>query len=241
MDVHGTGGNPAQQEALSQVEEVAEAWNCIVVALAAKYLMADCVRGTWNVDRHESDIDDVAVIRALIEHLKADYQIDAQRIYATGFSGGARMSSRLACNLSDQIAAIAPVAGLRFPENCAPARPVPVITFHGMKDNVNHYVHQPDSPPYWRSGLEDALEGWVTANQCKNGESTAKALTATLNKIRYDNCTADIVFYQSTDTGHTWPGSPSAEKLASFGLGKTEMAVDASVEIWKFFQANPLN
>jgi hypothetical protein len=57
------------------------------------------------------------------------------RIYAIGFSSGARMSSRLACDLSDRMAAIGPVGGLRYPEDCAPTRPVPVIAFHGKRDD----------------------------------------------------------------------------------------------------------
>ena len=74
------------------------------------------------------------------------------------------MSSRLACELSESIAASGPVAGVRYPEDCNPTRPVPVITFHGKNDTVNHYSHQVDSPDYWRMGVEDAIGGWVKKN-----------------------------------------------------------------------------
>ena len=79
-----------------------------------------------------------------------------RRTYATGFSGGARMVSALACRIADKLAAIAPVAGLRagrpapdepsVPEvhDCLPARPVPVLAFHGQQDFVNPYLGNAD-------------------------------------------------------------------------------------------------
>ena len=44
------------------------------------------------------------------------------------------MSYRLACELSDRIAAIAPVAASMSMVNCYPARAVPVIDFHSYLD-----------------------------------------------------------------------------------------------------------
>ena len=71
--------------------------------------------------------DDVAWFTALLDELAATLCIDTERIYVAGFSNGAMMASVLACELSERIAAIAPVAGLRDPEGCATTRPVPVI------------------------------------------------------------------------------------------------------------------
>ena len=59
----------------------------------------------------EDNVDDVAFIRALLDDLMRAYQVDAKRVYATGMSNGAIMAYRLASELSDRIAAIAPVAG----------------------------------------------------------------------------------------------------------------------------------
>ena len=58
-------------------------------------------------------------------------RIDPRRIYATGMSVGAMMCYRLAVDLSDRIAAIAPVAGTMPRDLPRPTRSVPVIDFHG--------------------------------------------------------------------------------------------------------------
>ena len=82
------------------------AWNCCGYAL-------------------KNGIDDVDFIRALIEGLQKRYAIDSKRMFATGLSNGAMMSYRLACELSDKIAAIAPVAGGMNTDTCRPISRLP--------------------------------------------------------------------------------------------------------------------
>jgi polyhydroxybutyrate depolymerase len=79
-------------------------------------------------------VDDVAFFDALLDDLAGAYSIDRQRVLATGMSNGAMMAYRLAAELSDRIAAIAPVAGRMATEGCRPRRPVPVLHFHGTTD-----------------------------------------------------------------------------------------------------------
>ena len=62
--------------------------------------------------------------------------IDESRVYAAGLSMGGFMSSLVACEMSGRFAAVAPVAGLQFPEGCNPGRPDPraVVPRHGRSD-----------------------------------------------------------------------------------------------------------
>ena len=78
--------------------------------------------------------DDVAFIRALLDDLARVLKVDSKRVFATGMSNGAMMCYRLAAELSDRIAAIAPVAGTMAIEKANPTRPVPIIHFHGTAD-----------------------------------------------------------------------------------------------------------
>src|SRR5947209_13952862 len=55
--------------------------------------------------------DDDAFLRELLARLAAHPGIDASRVYVTGFSNGAGMAFRLAADLADHVAAVAPVAG----------------------------------------------------------------------------------------------------------------------------------
>ena len=56
-------------------------------------------------------VDDVGFTRALLDDLATVTNVDAKRVFATGISNGGIMCYRLASELSDRIAAIAPVAG----------------------------------------------------------------------------------------------------------------------------------
>lgn len=240
LNFHGTNSHPDSQVELSEFEKLAEVENFIVVSPLALYKRQTNGPITWNVNRAKGP-DDVLFIRQLIATLKEQFSIAETRIFATGFSGGARMSSRLACDLSAIIAAIGPVAGIRYPSDCVPSRGVATISFHGKKDNVNHYNLQSDSPTYWKMGVEEALSAWVENNRCQSMTQTQYSLTVEL--IQYRNCVAqaEIDFYRSTEAGHTWPGSPMAETLKGYGLGMTETGLPASQLIWQFFKRHPLN
>ena len=82
----------------------------------------------------EGKADDVAFIGKLLDDLGTVVNVDEKRVYACGMSNGGMMCYRLAAELSDRIAAIAPVAGTIAIEESKPKRPVPVIHFHGTKD-----------------------------------------------------------------------------------------------------------
>jgi polyhydroxybutyrate depolymerase len=88
--------------------------------------------------------DDVGFIKALLQVLPSRMCIDPSRIYATGVSNGGGFAARLGCELSSQIAAIAPVAGgYRSLDPCHPDRPVAVLEIHGTADTVVPYDGKP--------------------------------------------------------------------------------------------------
>jgi len=240
LNFHGTGSSPEQVENIARFEAIAEREGFILVSPKAAWLNEKLDRITWNVDKRESDIDDLAYIDALLAKVFLNYSIDKSRVYASGFSGGGRMSSRLACDRADTFAAVAPVAGLRFPEDCSPKRAVPILTFHGKLDPVNHYTLREDSPPYWRMGIDTALSKWQKENGC--GSQVEEKMHSNLSKIVYQPCSdkAEVVFYLSEDTGHTWPGSPAADIMKKYGMGTTEAAIAASELIWQFFEKHTL-
>ena len=90
-----------------------------------------------QAEQKNSNIDDVGFVSAILDAIGKETCIDTRRVFATGLSNGAMLSHRLACQLSDKIAAIAAVSGglgnrdydtvggptTLFP--CTPTRPVP--------------------------------------------------------------------------------------------------------------------
>jgi polyhydroxybutyrate depolymerase len=242
LNFHGTGGSPGLHAQITEFEILGEEMGFLVASPEAKFPMKGDGRLTWNVDLHQDGVDDVLFVREMIRQISEEYAVDPKRIYATGWSGGGRMCSRLACSASDLVAAIGPVAGIRYPEDCNPSRPVPIITFHGRLDELNHYVHRADSSTYWRMGVEDAIAGWVVSNECMRAPSV-DAVSATVDRVSYSNCRegGDIVFYRSDDAGHTWPGSPFANVMKEeWGLGITNDEIAATKLIWAFFESHPL-
>ena len=172
--------------------------------------------------------------------------VDDDRVFVTGYSGGGRMSSALACELSDTIAAIAPVAGLRagrpspvdvsVPEiqDCTPRKPVPVITFHGTDDLVNPLAGNDDRR--WGYAVSLAVQTWARLNDCQTGP-TSQRVSEHVALFTYGKCKdrADVVYYRVSGGGHTWPGS----SVEIPPLGTTTQEIDATELMWQFFEAHP--
>ncbi len=79
--------------------------------------------------------DDMAFFATMLEFLGKNYGVDAKRIYATGFSNGAQMTSRLGVEMSDRFAAIAAHAGpLAFTPKPA-SRPLTMVFSVGNIDD----------------------------------------------------------------------------------------------------------
>jgi polyhydroxybutyrate depolymerase len=112
--LHGATESPAGVEKLSGMSVEADQENFIAVYPRGTGRMNPARMPTWNSGNcggyaQRNHVDDVGFMRALIDKLEQDYAVDPKRIYVTGISSGGMMSYRLACELSDKIAAAAPV------------------------------------------------------------------------------------------------------------------------------------
>ena len=219
LDLHGSGGTSADQARNSGFELLSASERFIVATL-------DAESGRWNVPVQDNRADDVAYVRDVIAHVTARVCTDEMRVYATGFSGGGRMTSLLGCQLGSRIAAIAPVSGLRFPEPCN-GRPVPVLTFHGLADPQNPYDgHAAGRGAEWLESVPDALAGWARHNSC-NGGVVLDDPPGPLSTIRYQGCDdgAEVRMIRIDGLGHTW----------------TKQEVDTTGVIWQFFTSHRLS
>src|SRR5207237_1535521 len=80
--------------------------------------------------------DDANFVARNLDNRERVLNVDKKRVYATGMSNGAMMCYRLASELSDRIAAIAPVSGTIAMETYEPKAPVPVLHIHGTLDSL---------------------------------------------------------------------------------------------------------
>jgi len=219
LDLHGSGGTAAGQAGNSGLETVSVRERFIVATLEAE-------DGLWNVPVQNTRADDVAYVRDVIAHVAARLCTDETRVYATGFSGGGRMTSLLACRLGSHIAAIAPVAGLRFPGPCD-GPPVPVLTFHGLADSQNPYDgHAPGRGAEWLESVPDALAGWARHNACPQDVSFDDP-PGPVSTMRYDGCRdgAEVHLIRIDGLGHVW----------------TKKEVDTTGVMWQFFTRHRLS
>ena len=183
--------------------------------------------------------DDVSFIQQLVTLLEQKYCIDQNRVYATGFSGGARMASQLGCDASSVFAAVAPVSGLRLPTPCPSIRPVPVISFHGTADPVDPY--NGNGQAYWTYSVPVAAQRWAAHNQCSATPAVSRPDPG-VTLTSYPNCAAGsaVELYTIAGEGHEWPDGPQLPKAITRTLGPQSTAISASSTIWAFFVAHPL-
>jgi len=146
---HGGGGNSEAMRIFTNMDSTSNREGFIVVyPEATGDTLLGQPAGGWNACDScgaklmiENNNDDVGYIAKMIDKLTGDFVIDKNRIFATGHSNGAQMTFRLACELSDRIAAIAPVGmqALNM-ETCEKLkRPMPLILIHGTEDNCSLY------------------------------------------------------------------------------------------------------
>jgi polyhydroxybutyrate depolymerase len=131
------------------------------------------------------EVDDVAYLAAVIDDVKAHYNVDANRVYVVGHSNGGFMSHRLACDLSDRIAGIISLAGANWldPASCEPEHPVNVVQVHGDADAVILYEGGDTGGGGYPSAAATVGE-WAAENGC-SGE-----LSDTGTRADYDSAIA---------------------------------------------------
>ncbi len=184
---------------------------------------------------------DVIFISDLIAALSAEYQVDPERIYVDGFSNGAGMATRLACELSDQIAAIAGVAGAYVVplDACEPERPMPFISVHGDADEIVPYHGGPShmfDVPF--TDVPEYMAGWAERNGCEAQPVTLEQ-QGDASGIAYTGCDggADVIFYTISGGGHAWPGGePLPERI----VGYTSDDLNTTAVLWEFFSNHTL-
>lgn len=194
--------------------------------------------GSWNADGccgepNQRDVDDVGFVRALLDDLESHVCVDRARVFATGLSNGGFMSHRLACELSDRIAAVAPVAGVNLVDECMPARAVSIIHFHGTLDFLVPYG---GNPILSFPSVEDSTRAWIERDGCApEGETVFEVGDSTC--VAHSGCRDGAVIELCTVTngGHTWPGG----NVTPAG-GITTHDLIANDAMWEFFLAHPM-
>lgn len=190
------------------------------------------------------NIDDVAFTRMMLDDISKEASIDKKRVFATGVSNGGMMAYRLASELSDRIAAIAPVSGTMGTRNCHPKCPVSVMHIHGTEDEYipfNGGMGKGFSGTDFYS-VDHSIQAWVKANRCdkepkveKIPDTAKDGTSITLKTYGSGMEGTEVVLVAVEGGGHTWPGLRT--RLPE--LGKSTSNISANDVIWDFFVKHP--
>jgi polyhydroxybutyrate depolymerase len=250
MVFHGGGGDGIGTSRLTKFNQLADKENFLVV-------YPNGIGNNWNDGResfeasqaHKEKIDDVAFVNAMIDAIAKEYKIDSKRIYSTGISNGGIFSHYLGANVSNRIAAIAPVVGGMadpFYKNFKPKEPVSVLIIQGTADPLVPY-----NGGYLARNrgkiisTDDAVKLWSK----NNGTKETPTATESFDKDKTDNCTVDkfvwsggknkteVVLYKLNGGGHTWAGS--SQYLPRIAIDEVCRDINATEVIWEFFKQHP--
>jgi len=193
--------------------------------------------------------DDVGFTRTLLDDLASVANVDTNRVFATGLSNGGIMAYYLASELSDRIAAIAPIGGPLMMDACRPRRAVSVMHFHGTADEFAPFKGGFGKGPLGRAGITEfrsvdhSIQNWVKANGCDAKPEIVALPDKANDGMRVTRKTwsggkdgSEVVLIEIEGGGHTWPGMEPPVAM----LGKSTKDISANDLMWDFFQKHPM-
>ena len=197
FDFHGSDGTGREEQRFSGMQRVSDAEGFLVA-------FPDSLDGEWNVGPCCSRDDDMGFTQAMLEAIATEGCVDRKRVYATGFSMGGGMSHFLACEGADFIAAVTPAAFDHIEATeaeCAPVRPVSVLSFRGTEDDLVPF--QGGLAPARRVtflGAHQSLARWAEIDGCTAETTTWNGCTI------HADCDDGVQVGLCVDQGggHTW-------------------------------------
>jgi polyhydroxybutyrate depolymerase len=207
--LHGNNQSPSAITAASGADQLAEREGLLVAVPPA-------IDRRWQAlpaaGQPVTDSPDVTYVGGLIEQLTATYSVDPERVFVAGFSMGAVLSGRLACERADLVAAVTLVAGTDWGGECAPSRVVSVLVIYGTSDRI-----------FSIDGAEAFADQWRGLDSCA-GSPVTQALTDDAVVVTSADCAEGtaVHFVPIEGAGHQWFSEPSATELA-----------------WDFFTTHP--
>lgn len=220
--LHGGLANMSKMQDLTGFDKLSDEHGFLVA-------YPDGFMTTWNAGdccgaAKVGNVDDVEFLGKLIDRLTGAGLADPRRVYVTGFSNGAGMAYRMACEKPGKVAAIGVVEGALV-TTCDPGRPVSAMIFHGTADgNVpfngggdRDFNDKRPFPP-----VSDAVDFWRKVAGLPQPRERVKALSGDTR------C-------ESTGKGERGV----AVTFCRIDGGRHQWPKEASPMLWSFFAAHP--
>jgi len=187
MAFHGFGDDAEH----FQLVNLHQAWpDAVVVYFQGLPTRADLAG--WQVERGQYDDRDLKLVDAALVDLRKQFNIDDERIYATGFSNGAMLTYLLWAERPQVFAAYAPVAG-RLRPSVQPTERRPLLHIGGTRDTQVAFADQ-------KAAFETAIRVNGVAGQ---GQPCGEGCTL------YGSGTGAPVMVSLHGGGHAYPNGTS--------------------------------
>ena len=230
--LHGNGSTGDQMVDTTEFDTNADAHGFIAV-------YPNGIERSWNgafccEPAPTLGVDDIGFLNALIPQLEGQYSIDPHRVFMTGFSSGAIMAFRYACQGAVKLAAIAPVAGtMLLTEDCHPLQPTSVLAINGTTDGEvpfagGHLLKGASATDAIVPSITDVVTRWAQLDGCSGVPLPSNNGPVTVS--RWSGCGGGVAVQLEaiSGAGHTWYAP---------GFGPADGAIDASKVIADFFAA----
>ncbi|MEE2901219.1 MAG: dienelactone hydrolase family protein [Myxococcota bacterium] len=214
---HGGGGAGIEFPQQREFETLASENGFILVLPQA--VLVDGNEGEWQLNTTSEREQDIRYVRKIIEDISMNHDVNASKIYGIGYSLGSMFTYELACQMSDELTALASFAGT-MPVNvasCNQPRNIPIMHIHGTEDGIISYQDSWD----WKSWSEvgpmrnipDLLTYWSTKYNCQEESQSSEG---TADHFVYSNCSGDghLEHYRLDGQGHGWPDTIGSQTTA---------------------------
>ena len=263
---HGGGQTAMGFEGFAHLQAKSDSSGFILVEPEGTPALPGSSPGTldvWNAgnccelaSQVNDNVDDVGFVATMLDSIESEVCVDPKRVFATGFSNGGMLSHRLACQLSDRIAAIAAVSGGMGNRNldvtpvqtlfpCSPGRPVPVLHIHGTQDAC--YPFDGGYVPLSAITAEPVsvtVADWVTRNGCSSGPPATVLSAGLATCVTYPcSATGEVELCTIDGGGHYWPGGDDwtgSQVVCGTSQGVRSGDLIANDALWTWFVRHPM-
>jgi polyhydroxybutyrate depolymerase len=256
--LHGTSGNGTQAIEKGNWKLAADRHGFIVLApegLLEHPDKKESFRGNrraWNGGLQDGSwastqgIDDVGFLRTLITtwtqaNGSTAARVASSRVYITGFSGGAGMTFRAGAELSDIVAAIAPVSNGLLTTVTELPHPTSLLLIWGLADPLNPIdggTVKRNDKLVMRPSAESSWQRWSTLLGCRDQAQTRylqETTDITISEHLACRDKSKALFYRIAKLGHQWPGGKTYARMLA---GPGSDALNATETIWAFFESH---
>ena len=186
--------------------------------------------------------DDVGFLKALFTRIAGQFNVDSERFYVSGFSNGAMMANRIACEASQHIAAVAMIGGRVEPGfECTPSMPVPLLQINGGQDTVVPHDGRVSDSGYFYASTTSIAEHWNNGSTCVASPQSwtspaidGKSVQCTIACASSVRESIDCIWPEGD---HRWPGTPGFR--GSNGYCVTELQAPSMPEQTRCIAPDP--